>query len=154
MHKSRTYILRWIPALLWMGLIFYLSAQPAGTSSELSSTVMDWILRFVESWQIVDESVFHVLIRKTAHIGAYFVLAIFTMLALSKPRVMSVWRQAGIALTICVLYAISDEVHQLFVPGRSGEVRDVMIDTVGALIGIGVYSLVNLYFRKWRPHSL
>lgn len=152
MHRSWTYILRWIPVLLWMGLIFYLSAQPAGPSSELSSTVMDWMLQFVEGRLMVDESVFHVLIRKAAHMGAYFVLAVLTMIALRTPRIVSVWRQAGVSLIICVLYATSDEVHQLFVPGRSGEVRDVMIDTVGAVLGIGVYMICRVSFQRLQRH--
>ena len=45
---------------------------------------------------------------------------------------------------ICLLYAASDEIHQLFVPGRSGEVRDVMIDFSGAVLGIALSMLVFL----------
>ena len=51
------------------------------------------------------------------------------------------------AVTVCCLYAASDELHQLFIPGRSGEVRDVLIDTsggaVGAMIYIGIYMLAQ-----------
>jgi len=46
------------------------------------------------------------------------------------------------ALLICVLYAASDEIHQLFIAGRSGEVRDVLIDSAGASIGIGIWMVV------------
>lgn len=54
----------------------------------------------------------------------------------------------GFALLICVLYAISDEVHQKFIPGRSGEVRDVIIDTAGASVGISVYLLFGMIVKK------
>ena len=50
-----------------------------------------------------------------------------------------------LSLLICFLYACSDEIHQLFVPGRSGEARDVLIDTLGACLGVSFYYLV---FRK------
>ncbi|WP_243096886.1 VanZ family protein [Thermohalobacter berrensis] len=49
------------------------------------------------------------------------------------------------SFVFCILYAISDEVHQLFVPGRDAQITDVMIDSAGAFIGIGMYhGLVNL----------
>lgn len=148
MKKNKLYILRWLPVMLWMGFIFYMSAQPAQQSSEWSSTVMNWLMRFVESWLLVDESVFHLIVRKGAHIGAYFILAIWTMFALEGKRLKALWIQTGIALVICVLYAISDEVHQLFVPGRSGEVADVGIDTVGALLGVIFYIICRFCFYR------
>ena len=53
------------------------------------------------------------------------------------------YRSMSLAFFICVLYAISDEVHHYFIPGMSGEVRDVNIDTAGASVGIGVYLLIG-----------
>ena len=47
-----------------------------------------------------------------------------------------------IPIIICILYAISDEIHQLFVPGRSGQVSDVLLDTLGAFTGIMIYKLI------------
>ncbi len=46
------------------------------------------------------------------------------------------------SLIFCILYAITDEIHQLFVPGRGTEVTDVLIDGIGALIGIGLYKFI------------
>lgn len=171
-------LLRWLPVILWMGLIYYLSAQPAQQSSELSSVVMQWLLRFVEDWFAMDTSVFHFVVRKGAHILAYLVLAVLVRFALKDLRICtacmqstdgsvclrtvpkakertsskltSTWRQAVIAFAICVLYAASDEVHQLFVPGRSGQVSDVGIDAVGALIGIGVYPILQTGLQRLR----
>ena len=48
----------------------------------------------------------------------------------------------ALALIVCVLYAISDEVHQMFVPGRGPGIKDVLIDSAGATVGIGVYMFV------------
>jgi VanZ family protein len=63
---------------------------------------------------------------------------------------MNAFRSSGVkglrgfifSLVFCVLYAISDEVHQLFVPGRGAQVTDVMIDSFGAFVGIGVYGVI------------
>lgn len=45
-----------------------------------------------------------------------------------------------LALATCIVYAVSDEIHQLFVPGRGAQVKDVMIDSTGAFAGIIIYS--------------
>lgn len=146
--------IRWLPALIWMGIIFYLSAQPAQESSELSSVVMHWLLGFVESLLTIDASFFHLVVRKGAHLSAYFILAVLMMYAIGSSfylgKFRSHWIRAGLAFVICVLYAVSDEIHQLFVPGRSGQMSDVGIDAFGALLGIGVYMIVEQGLRVWR----
>lgn len=55
-----------------------------------------------------------------------------------------------IASAFVLLYAVSDEFHQRFVPGRSSEVRDVMIDTTAGVVGVGIYALVEARLRKRR----
>ncbi len=147
-------VIRWLPALIWMGIIFYLSAQPAQESSELSSVVMHWLLDFVENWLTINASFFHLVVRKGAHLSAYFILAVLTMYAIgssfSLGKFLSHRIRAGLAFVICVLYAASDEIHQLFVPGRSGQISDVGIDAFGALLGISVYMIVQKGLRVWR----
>lgn len=75
-------------------------------------------------------------VRKCAHAGEYGLLALLVLAALGGtfrllPRGWS-WRRAGWALWICAGYAVSDEVHQAFVPSRFGNPVDVLIDTAGA----------------------
>lgn len=53
------------------------------------------------------------------------------------------YQTIGLALLICVLYAISDEIHQHFVPGRGAQVKDVLIDSAGASVGIVGYLVLN-----------
>ncbi len=53
-----------------------------------------------------------------------------------------------LSLVFCILYAISDEVHQLFVPGRGAQVSDVLIDSLGAFLGIGMYKMVRKIKKK------
>ena len=140
-------ILYFLPLLGWMGVIFYLSAQPAEQSSELSTGIMHVLLQFMENIVIVDEGFFHHVLRKGAHLSAYLLLGILTMFALEH-RIVRNKVQISISFLIGVLYAVSDEVHQLFVPGRSGEIADVGIDSIGVLLGILIYLLIKKIFHK------
>lgn len=142
-------VMRFIPAFVWMGIIFYLSAQPAEESSELSSNAMQLILQFVGNIIAVDETSFHYMVRKGAHLSAYLLLAMLMMFATERGR-MRGWSQAGFVMVICVLYAASDEVHQLFVPGRGGQLSDVGIDAIGALVGVVCYMIVRKGLRVFR----
>ncbi|MFA9559301.1 VanZ family protein [Evansella sp. AB-rgal1] len=142
--------LSWVAVFLWMLLIFHFSHQPANVSSELSGGVTDVIVNAVEKVipiQEVDVSNLNHMVRKNAHFFIYFVLGFLVIHALRQGKVRGKW---GIvfAMVICILYAISDEVHQIFIPGRSGEIRDVLIDTVGSTFGIGLYLLLNLINTK------
>lgn len=132
-------IIVWLPAIMWMGVIFYLSHQPSDTSSELSSGVTELILRFLSSSIPFDINIenFHFYIRKSAHFTAYMILGILVLFAL-QPATLKI---SLVTLVICIFYAISDEFHQLFIPGRSGELRDVFIDSLGACTGIIIYHM-------------
>lgn len=139
--------IRFVPAVVWMGVIFYLSAQPAGESSELSKGVMQVVVKTIGDGLSLDKGMLHQGIRKGAHLGAYFILAVLVMSALEAKKRKNTY-QISIALAICISYAISDEVHQLYVPGRSGEVRDVIIDTAGASLGILSYVAIRKVIKQ------
>ena len=86
-------------------------------------------------------------VRKCAHAAEYMVLAIWVFLTVSSFRKKS----KGVfipAWLITTAYAATDEIHQLFVPGRSGRATDVCIDAAGALVGIFFCFLVSLIRRK------
>ncbi|MDV2886388.1 VanZ family protein [Alkalihalophilus pseudofirmus] len=140
---SMKQVISWLSVLLWMSLIYYLSHQPAAESTELSTGVMQVLIASFEAIFLfinLETEWFHFLIRKGAHFTAYFILGILLINALRKSKAVDT--SAMIALLLSVLYAISDEVHQLFIPGRSGEVRDVLIDSAGAAVGISLYYLL------------
>ena len=103
--------LRWLAPLTWMGGIFWLSAQPSLPSAP--------------------EPLADLVLKKTCHFVLYAVLAVLWMWALTSEG-WSRGRRARVALLICALYAVSDEVHQMFVPGRGPRVTDVLIDIAGA----------------------
>jgi VanZ family protein len=129
----------WVLVVLWMALIFYLSHKPATESNELSKGITEIIVETVEKVTTdVDIEVerFNHIVRKNAHFFSYLVLGILVTNGLISSEIK---RYIGYALLICVLYAISDEIHQIYVPGRSGQIKDVVIDSAGALAGIGMY---------------
>lgn len=123
--------------ILWMIVMFLFSAQNAQQSSGMS----DGVLVFIE--QLLGLDLLHgssflaetaqFFIRKAAHMGEYAVLA---MLLYAYMRQTKLSHPLLMALAGAVLYACSDEIHQLFVPGRSGQLRDVGIDALGALLGL------------------
>jgi VanZ family protein len=128
-----------------MLLIFISSAQPAAQSNNLSKGVTEIVIETVERVAPkanLDMSRFNHLVRKNAHFFAYLVLGILVLNAMRRSGVSSI-KGIAIAFLICVLYAVSDEVHQLFVPGRGGQVKDVLLDSAGAIVGIGMYLGIN-----------
>ncbi|MDD4784916.1 MAG: VanZ family protein [Candidatus Shapirobacteria bacterium] len=106
-------ILRFLPAIIWMAIIFYFSSrQTVGIGTNQTD-------RF--------------LILKSFHLIEYAFLAILLFLAISKKNVV---------ILIAYLYAVSDEIHQHFIPGRTGLFRDTLIDLIGILIGVYIYNKV------------
>lgn len=138
----------WIALVIWMLVIFALSAQPAAVSGGLSATVAAIVTAAIDrAPRLFGGTALsggglgdlqHAL-RKTAHFLEYLVLGSLALLAVRPGLVRS--RPVGIrtistALLLCVGYAVTDELHQLFVPGRAGRWQDVLIDSAGALSGI------------------
>lgn len=143
-------VIKIILVLSWMMMIFLLSNEEAVQSSKKSDGL---IIRSVELFtgkslsvqekeKVLKYLVFPV--RKCAHLSLYLILGILVISLLREYMVINA-KLVLLSLLICFLYACSDEIHQLFVPGRSGEVRDVLIDTLGACLGVSFYYLV---FRK------
>ena len=139
-------VVPWLLVALWMMVIFYFSHQPATQSSHLSSGItqmlMD-ILKKVMPNVAFDVEGFHYLVRKNAHFFVYLVLGLLVVNGLRSSGIKG-YKKIGISIAICVLYAISDEVHQLFVPGRAGQIKDVLIDSSGAIVGILIGGLTSL----------
>lgn len=138
-------MLSWTAVILWMLLIFSLSHQPASESSEMSSGITKVIIAAVEKVAPGLEEDFGLLehvVRKNAHFFIYLILGILVANALRKSGVQSSGSTMA-AAAICVCYAMSDELHQLFISGRSGEVRDVLIDSSGAAAGIIVLMIMD-----------
>lgn len=128
---------RWLAVAVWMGLIFYFSHQSGQESAGLSSGVVQAITTVAPN---ASPDIIHTVIRKLAHVSEYAVLGALVGWTLPACTLVRAW--AGLA--IGVGYAITDEVHQLFIPGRSGEVGDVVIDGVGVAIGVGLMLFAHI----------
>lgn len=82
------------------------------------------------------------IVRKTAHFTIYLILGLLVS-ALLKQYNLTTKQIIIYSILICMIYAITDEIHQIFVSGRSGEIKDVLIDTCGSTIGILINAVVN-----------
>lgn len=134
--------LAWLPAILMMAAIFWFSAQPADVSTEMSDGVTRILLMMAEAVGLMElspEKIYGLCVllstpvRKCAHITEYALLYLTVLFGLKHWQVQGN-RRLGRALMITVLYACTDEFHQLFVPGRAGMVTDVIIDSIGAML--------------------
>lgn len=143
-------LLAWLWPALWMVLIFSLSHQPAGVSGGISSEIVRQVFESIASFVPVAFDTLHTLFRKSAHFFAYLVLGLLFARALRKSGV-ALQRAVFMAFALSVLYAASDEFHQLFIPGRSGELRDVLIDSAGAATGLMAYWLFASF--KWQQNK-
>lgn len=124
-----------LPSILWMIFIFMMSHTNGNESSNQSNFIATIISKFVD----IDHEVLTFLIRKTAHMSEYAILLLLIFYGLEK---ISTYKyKLSLSLLITFLYACSDEFHQLFIPGRSGQLKDVIIDISGALIMLFVIYL-------------
>ena len=138
-HKRLITILSLLLALIFMVAIFNLSNQPAEVSKMQSGTITEWFLNLLglddAGWTV---SKMDGLTRKIAHFLEYSVLGFVMFFAVGVLKLKREGSGLLVALCICVLYAASDEVHQLFVAGRSFESLDILLDSFGALCGIAL----------------
>jgi VanZ family protein len=116
---------QWLPVIAWGLLIFCLStsAFSAVNTAQIIDPILRWMLPGVSAAAI---DVGHMLIRKSAHFTEY---AILFWLLIRGPMA----ERPYLALMLCVVYALSDEGHQAFVPGRGPSLYDVALDSTGAL---------------------
>ncbi len=108
-HKTENR-LNWATVVAWMGVIFYLSSMPG---SKVKTNIPDYVPHFIE-YAVLGYLVFRAL---TGH-------------KKEPPGPL----KAGWAITLCIIYAVSDELHQLFIPGRYADPKDLAVDAVGVML--------------------
>jgi VanZ family protein len=138
----------WLPVLLWMGLIFWMSTGMFSASNTFN--VLQRILRSIDpaisssTVRLINNS-----IRKAGHVTEYFISGMLVFRAFragsTEPRML---RCAMLSIVFIVLFAASDEYHQSFVASRTASFLDVCIDTGGGLLAI-CYNMLRQY-RKGR----
>lgn len=131
-----------ILTILWLFVIFFFSSQNGDVSKNLTIGSIGKVVG--DSTQVVDqkeeskEMFIESLIkpvRKSAHAIEYFILGILIFLLLKEFPISLKWLMIG-SLIFCVFYACTDEFHQLFIPGRTARLFDIMIDGMGSAAGI------------------
>ena len=140
-----------ILALVWMCVIFAFSAQTKEESSAVSESLS---YRMVTStghffhWNLDEEQMREIanaiehFVRKAAHMTEFAILAILVFIWLGLWEI-ALLRKSVAAFLVAAVYAASDEFHQLFVPGRSGRISDVLIDSSGALLGVIIFVVLG-----------
>ncbi len=150
----------WAITAIIMLIIFLNSAKNATQSSEVSISFTEKLFSvLVPDFESMDENEkvsfvasAQFLIRKSAHFLSYFSMGFFCFLAINTYAV-KIRRKFLLSTAICVIFSITDEIHQLFVPGRSGEVRDVLIDSSGILLATSILTFILYKIKKRKENS-
>ncbi len=132
--------------VLWMIVIFVFSAQEASVSSATSSYILQMIIDKISlNLQIYDPiwDVLIFLLRKSAHIFEYFVLTILFYGTFEDQK-----HRIFITILATFFYACTDEIHQLFVEGRSGAIIDVGVDMIGCIIAMIIIVMIRYWYKK------
>ncbi|SHF52491.1 MULTISPECIES: VanZ family protein [Caloramator] len=134
-------IKKWGLVLIWMGVIFLFSSQNGDKSSENNKFIVYILNTLGIDINTILSGNADFIIRKAAHFTEYFILYFLLYNALKEDFYFT--SSTIFAIIITFLYAVSDEFHQSFVPGRGPAFRDVLIDTSG-----GVFCMVVIYLSK------
>ena len=145
MNRRTMFVLFLVMSIVWMAVIFEFSSKNADESTAQSNSVTDFLMMlFEEDYETLTQEEKQLLVEKYdgivrtgAHFGVFGVLGLLTYFTFGilkwipdcfvMPSFMSV--------PFCILFSITDEIHQSFVPGRSCQLKDVVTDSFGALCG-------------------
>lgn len=141
MKKNILRIFLIILILCWMYMVFGFSNASGEVSTGISMRFAELFIKNGEYIEIAEK-----IIRKIAHLSEYALGAILVY-SLMLTFKLNAKIQFLCSWLFIVLYAITDEVHQLFIPGRSGRAVDVFIDSIGALIGMCVILFIIKIFQ-------
>ena len=134
-----------------MIVIFLFSGENGKSSTKHSDSIITIVSESILHRKLTNkEKEFYIdkfvyVVRKSAHGFIYFLFGI-SIISFMKEFTFLSWKQVLFSTLFVLVYACSDEIHQLFVSGRSGEVLDVFIDTIGGFLGISCY--FKIYERK------
>ena len=159
MKKTNIFVIRyifWALTLCVMIMVFNLSSQTRTESSQLSGSITESIVKIIysdydsasEEERISIMQTAHIFVRKAAHFTAYFLIGAFSSVAMytynCKQKVKMI-----VPMIIGMVYAVIDEWHQSFVPGRGPQFTDVILDSFGCAVGILiVFLIVRIYDKR------
>lgn len=154
-NKKKIKYVKCIIAIICCIIIFSFSAVPATASTKQSKGLTYNVIKLLNGNKLSERDLekltkkINPVIRKIAHFSIYMILAIFTYMFIEELNIKSKSEKEHLRKNIlytcifCIIYAIFDEIHQIYVPGRTGKVIDVVIDTLGSCMGIAILLLNN-----------
>ncbi|WP_163970561.1 VanZ family protein [Oceanobacillus halotolerans] len=154
----------WLLPIAWMGIIYYSSATPyeeQDIKPMMENTIdlsfltpfLDWIVFTYHQSEVSVEALgingfLEFFIRKGAHVGAFFLLMCFFVIAFQKSTKLVLSSTIIVSFLLTVAYAVVDEYHQGFTANRTPYIGDVVLDGVGALLGVIFILLVIRYQNR------
>ena len=153
MSQRAHLILSWVIVALWAGAIFFMSAHTGSDfdGSGPLAAIKRWLVGLVAPIFGPDTDIVNV----AAHFTEYLVFGGLLVLAARRTWPALGWgKLALVAVAFASLYAVTDEFHQSFVPGRTPAVRDVGIDLLGALLALGLLELGLALWRRRRRRAV
>lgn len=146
--------------LVWMAVIFSFSSQTAIQSNQTSGGIIRKLAEiFISDFHILPDieqdriiSDLQSIVRTAGHTTEYMVLGMLCAFALCQYR-LSFKKRISISVCICLLYAISDEVHQIFVAGRTFQLSDIGFDLLGSLTGSLIISGIAVFIDNRRKKT-
>ena len=123
--------------IVWMIVIFILSNEDASKTTDTTNFIL-------KLFGINSNTFLFILIRKLAHFSEYLILGLLLHNMFNKFEINNNY----ILISICIIYACSDEIHQLFIKGRNCSIIDVLIDTLGSILYIFIYKIKNKLLKN------
>lgn len=158
MREKLFFYLSLIALFLWVGLIFWFSSRSSVTSADQSGGIVALLsksLVYITSGKFVPNSKYlseldHI-IRKSAHMFLYFVLGFLTLNLIGYCQ--KIRQKVIFSLIFCILYSMSDELHQYYVPGRASLNKDIIIDSIGSAAGVFFHKLVIIIRKRHKLNN-
>lgn len=134
--------------IVWIAFIFYNSLQPATDSSALSSPIVNFIYNLLQKVKIdINYLTLTTIVRKSAHVFEYVILSLFVTQVFYESHLSTKYFLLY-SFLIPLIVAITDEIIQTFVTGRSGSIIDVGFDSLGIIIGVFIILLIHKMFKR------
>lgn len=146
----RRFLKYWLPLLLWLGVIF-IGSTDLMSAEHTSRFIVPFVRWLKPDISLETLASIHFIVRKGAHLSEYAVLALLLLRAAIYMTNLK-WSMSILCVSVwvaCVFVAATDEFHQTFVRSRRASVRDIMIDSAGAIVGL----LIGAIFGMGRARS-
>lgn len=145
-ERMINFVKRWLPVFVWAGLIFFFSSR-----SNPADYVPWFIVRFLWKTHIFGQRLFMVM-GVVGHLFNYGVLAYLIARAVMWKAAITP-KYLVFAFLVSFIYGISDEVHQYFVPMRTFQVSDLVVNGIGAIVGLKIFSFYRAYLNRRKLHN-